>query len=146
MDADGSPPFSTQSPVTRLSKSAGIVILLVGLGLTLAGASIAAYSILASDVSTAYIGLSFGIVQLAFGVPQLVSGIGVLRGAMWGRRLGVFVSVTVGLISFFLAQVAGKEGHVPLVLVFGSAFLFYAYSLIVLVARWRASAAAVGGA
>ncbi|HEV8545574.1 MAG TPA: sigma factor [Candidatus Limnocylindrales bacterium] len=125
---------ATQGPVTRLAKFAGVSILLLGLALAAYGASYVSMQGLAAIV---------GWPVLVIGVIEFLSGIGVLLGAGWGRKIGLTYCVISAPTSFALTLGAALDGNaLQYTLVFGPAFVLSAYSLIVLMVRWRAPATA----
>jgi hypothetical protein len=80
---------------------------------------------------------------LVIGVIEFLSGIGVLLGAGWGRKIGLTYCVISAPTSFALTLGAALDGNaLQYTLVFGPAFVLSAYSLIVLMVRWRAPATA----
>ena len=137
------PPTARQGPVTRLSKVAGIIILFVGLGLTAYGGYGVVWSA-TSDSSLKAISVFIASVVLVIGLPALIGGIGILRGAEWGRGIGILYSVSLGLVSldWTIANILGP-GNFLSTLLFGLTFvLFCTYSAIELIARWRGPAIA----
>lgn len=132
-----------QGPVTGLSKVAGIIILLVGFGLTAVGGDAWADPFGVQPQSSRWIGELFGSILVVTGLPGLLTGIGILRGAEWGRVIGIIYSVLFGLASFAWGinnRTGPDNRYTPL---FGLALvLLFAYSAIVLIARWRGLATA----
>jgi hypothetical protein len=92
-------PAPPRGPVTRLSKVAGVIVLLLGLAVTAYGG----YGVVWSATSDSYLkGISILIasVVVVMGLPALLAGIGILRGAEWGRVIGIIYSLSLGLVSF----------------------------------------------
>jgi len=146
------PPAAPQGPVTRLSKVAGIIILISGLGLTAFGG----YGVVSSISSQPFlweIVAFIASVVIVIGLPGLLGGIGILRGAGWGRGIGIFYSVSLGLVSLTVTianmvgldieagRVVEAEPKISLGLPF---VLLFTYSAIVLMFRWRRPATASG--
>lgn len=86
-----------EGAVTRLSKLAGIVVGLSGLAATAVGG----WALVDSPSAGSYSGIvqMLGIGILAIGLPALLAGIGILRGAGWGRGIGILYSLSLGLVS-----------------------------------------------
>lgn len=87
-----------EGPVTRLSKVAGIVVGLSGLAVTAVGG----WALVDSPSAGSYAGIvqMIGIGILVIGLPALFAGIGILRAAEWGRGIGIFYSLSLGLVLF----------------------------------------------
>lgn len=146
-------PPAQQGPVTLLSKFAGIIILLFGLGWTAIGALItfggAVVSTASDNSAFSQLGDAFGgviaglgIVILVIAIIELLGGIGILLSKSWGRIIGIAYSLIFGAGSLLIALGGGRASDTtnagPGVLIFGVVcFVLYAYSLIVLMARWR---------
>ena len=151
-------PPARQGPVTLLSKFAGIIILLFGLGWTAIGALItfggavvstasdsSAFSQLGDALGGVIAGL--GVVILVIAIVELLGGIGILLSKSWGRIIGITYSLIFGAGSLLIAFGGGRANDAtdagPGVLIFGlTFFVLYAYSLVVLMARWRGPATA----
>ena len=116
-----------------------MAMLLVGVGQTVLGAGLVWYYPDGFSPGSGSRGIVtlIGIGTLMIAAPQLLGGIGILRGAEWGRRIAILCSVTFGLNAFFLVDLTRREGNLLLVVLFGLAFVLYAYSFIVLWLRWR---------
>jgi hypothetical protein len=138
-------PPAALGPVTLRSTSAGIIVVLLGFGWNAMSASV--------FVSTAVFGGSIrgnlelvGYVILGIAVVHLLAGIGVLLGKSWGRIIGIISSLLFGAGSLPLALSADHvrfvEAGIRDGIIFGPVFVLYAYSLIVLMARWRRPASA----
>jgi len=134
--------LAPQGPVTRLSKVAGIIILLPGLGLTAYGGWFMADPFGGPDLPSGLEGVLIGVGILVIGLCALLGGIGILRGAEWGRWIGIFCGVSFGLGS--LAFIGDIEAHIVargenflLTLLLRLAFVMFTYSAIVLMFRWR---------
>jgi len=104
-----------QGPVTRHSKVAGVVLLPVGLGLTAIGGYAVADPFGAQAQSSRWIGQLFGSIVLVIGLPALLGGIGILRGATWGRGIGILYSVIASLasIAWTIANITGPVTLAP---------------------------------
>ena len=87
-----------QGPVTRLSKVAGILVGVTGLAATAFGGWAIVDSASAGSYAWLVQMIGFGI--LVIGLPALLAGIGILRGAEWGRGIGILYSLSLGLVLF----------------------------------------------
>jgi hypothetical protein len=123
------PSAAPQGPVTRLSKVAGVIVVLVGLVLTALGAFLVwvFHDGFSSGSGIRFIAL-LGVGILVIGPPALLAGIGILRGKDWGRIIGIVYSLLLVVLSLFFPL--SIDIDVPI-------FALSAYTLIVLIARWR---------
>jgi hypothetical protein len=135
-------PATPRGPVTTFSKVAGIIIVLVGLGLTALGGGAFVFSVLAYTGDSQGLGEWFGLVLLVIGVGVLLPGIGILRGEEWGRAIGIFYGGLAGFLSFGFGQESLKDGRVLSALICGLVVVASVYVVIVLLARWRGPATA----
>jgi hypothetical protein len=125
--------------VTGLSKLASIIVLLPGLALILwGGSTVLGFFVSPPESSPGLSGLIGGIVFLVIGIAEVLAGIGILRGAEWGRRIGIFSSVIFGAVLLLYGASLRSEWYFELyVLIVAPVFVVYAYSAIVLTYRWR---------
>jgi hypothetical protein len=131
-------------PVTRVSKSAGIVLLALGLGLVAYGGAFAASDHPGLAAASRGVSLVIGMLIIVSGFPEVLVGIAILRGKEWGRSVGIVLSVIFGVWTFLVAigytEVGINGIGDPGEPIYAPAFAAYAYSLFVLLARWRGPA------
>jgi hypothetical protein len=153
-------PVAARGPVTGLAKIAGIFLLVFGLLWTGIGALFvlggAAAKVGGSNAGIPGLGnavgdfvAGFGIVILVIAVVEILGAIGVLLSKEWGRIIGIVYSLIFGLGSILIVGGGASANNVSntngggVTLIIGLVFLIgYAYSLIVLAARWRGRATA----
>jgi hypothetical protein len=136
-----------QGTVTLHSKFAGTLIVLIGFVLTDIGAHFVVYAA-RSEPTYAAIGEFVGYVIIAIALVEILSGIGILLSKSWARTIGIGCCFLLGAASLGLALSGGSlpiawqdaptwMPAAPNWLIFGPAFVLYAYSHLVLMFRWR---------
>jgi len=154
-------PAAARGPVTGLAKIGGLIVLVFGLLWTGIGALIvlggAAAKVGGNNAGIPGLGnavgdflAGFGIVILVIAVVEILGGIGVLLSKEWGRIIAICYSLIFGLGSVFIVaggananNAVGETSGGTGALIVGLVFLVgYAYTLVVLMARWRGRASA----
>lgn len=153
------PVAAARGPVTGLAKISGLILLLFGLLWTGIGAlfvlggaaakvgsggsGVPAIAGLGNAVGDFIAG--FGIVILVIAIIEILAGIGVLLSREWGRIIGICYALIFGFGSIFIVAGGANANNVStdttgggVALIIGLVFLLgYAYTLVVLMARWR---------
>jgi hypothetical protein len=153
-------PATARGPVTSLAKIAGLIVLVFGLLWAGIGALIvlggAAAKVGGTSAGIPGLGnavgdflAGFGIVILVIAIVEILGGIGVLLSKEWGRIIAITYSLIFGFGSIFIVAGGANANNVSdttgggVALIIGLVFLLgYAYSLVVLMARWRGRATA----